>query len=252
MRITEVFPNPTVKQVIFQITFPNLFYIESKIGDLQLQLMDQFPESGIIFRRQVVVADVGAGVQLKDVVNEDDITAKKIWEFKSDINVLHILTDSLDISSEYYKTYNNEGSPKFREAIALVLDKFLGIMKLPTIQRVGLRYIDECPIAAKDNDSFQSYYQSVFPLGRFPISEAEEMDFKTLAVKGDYRLRYIESLRLIDGQWKLILDFDGFATNVRSGDCLAVTDSLHDMISEEYQRTIRDPVYEYMRQRKEG
>ena len=31
MAINEVFPNPTVKKVIFQIRFPNLFFIESKI-----------------------------------------------------------------------------------------------------------------------------------------------------------------------------------------------------------------------------
>ena len=32
----EIYPNPTVKRVIFQARFPNLFYLESKIGDLQL------------------------------------------------------------------------------------------------------------------------------------------------------------------------------------------------------------------------
>jgi len=45
MQINEVFPNPTVKQVIFQIRFPNLFYLESKIGEYQLKIMQRFPES---------------------------------------------------------------------------------------------------------------------------------------------------------------------------------------------------------------
>lgn len=38
MPINEVFVNPTVKQVIFQVKFPNLFFIESKIGDIQLKI----------------------------------------------------------------------------------------------------------------------------------------------------------------------------------------------------------------------
>jgi hypothetical protein len=45
----EVFPNPTVKTVIFQIRYPNLFYIESRIGDIQVKIMDDFPESSLLF-----------------------------------------------------------------------------------------------------------------------------------------------------------------------------------------------------------
>jgi hypothetical protein len=40
MAIEEVFPNPTVKQVAFEIRFPNLFYLESKIGELQVKIME--------------------------------------------------------------------------------------------------------------------------------------------------------------------------------------------------------------------
>ena len=47
----EIFSNPTVKKVIFQIRFPNLFFIENKIGDFQLKIMGMFPESKLIFRR---------------------------------------------------------------------------------------------------------------------------------------------------------------------------------------------------------
>ena len=48
MVIDEVFPNPTVKQVAFEIRFPNLFYIEDKISDLQFKVMNKFPESELI------------------------------------------------------------------------------------------------------------------------------------------------------------------------------------------------------------
>ena len=54
----EIFPNPTVKQVVFQIVFPNLFYIENKIGELQLKIMTEFPESTLLHRRQFAWADI--------------------------------------------------------------------------------------------------------------------------------------------------------------------------------------------------
>jgi hypothetical protein len=53
MVIKEIFPNPTVKQVIFQIRFPNLFYIENKIGDFQLKIMKEFPKSAIAISKTI-------------------------------------------------------------------------------------------------------------------------------------------------------------------------------------------------------
>lgn len=254
MNIKEVFPNPTVKQVIFQIRFPNLFYMENKIGELQLKIMKEFPQSALLFRRQIVFADIGSETKLENISNDSDKEAgKKIWQFKSDKDFkLNILSDSLDITSQYHKTYALEGGDKFRDIIKFVLDHFFEITSIPIINRVGLRYIDECPIPSKDNSVFRSYYNSSFPLERFNLADASEMDFKTVVRKGEYNLRYIESLQKIKDEYKLILDFDGFTENIASEDCLTVTDSLHKIISEEYESTIKKPVYEYMKQGREG
>ena len=254
MSISEVFPNPTAKEVIFQIRFPNLFYMENKIGELQLKIMKEFPQSTLLFRRQILFADIGPEVKLEDIPSDSDReTGKKIWQFKSDKNFkLNVLNDSLDITSEYHKTYNLEGGDKFRDIIKFVLDHFFSVTSIPIINRIGLRYIDECPIPSKDNSAFKSYYKSSFPLDRFNLADASEMDFKTVVRNGDYHLRYIESLQKINDEYKLILDFDGFAENITSEDCLTITDDLHTIILEEYERTIKEPVYKYMRQRREG
>jgi len=254
MNINEVFSNPTVKQVIFQIRFPNLFYMENKIGDLQLKIMKEFPQSKLLFRRQLLFADIGPEGKLENIPSDLEKEAgKKIWQFKSDKNFkLNVLNDSLDITSEYHKTYDLEGGNKFRDIIKFVLDHFFEITSIPIINRVGLRYIDECPIPSKNNSTFESYYNSSFPLDRFNLANANEMEFKTVIKKDKYYLRYIESLRKVGDEYKLLLDFDGFAKNINSKDYLTVTDDLHAIISEEYKGTIKEPVYQYMRQRKEG
>jgi len=254
MSINEVFPNPTVKQVVFQIRFPNLFYMENKIGDLQLKIMKEFPQSALLFRRQLLFADIGPEGKLENIPSDLNKEAgKKIWQFKSNKNFqLNILSDSLDISSQYHKTYNLEGGDKFRDIIKFVLDHFFEVTKIPIINRVGLRYIDECPIPSKDNNTFRSYYNSIFPLDRFNLIDANEMDFKTVIRKGEYYLCYRESLQKVGSEYKLILDFDGFAENINSEDYLRVSDDLHTIILEEYERTIKEPVYRYMRERKEG
>lgn len=248
MVISEIFPKPTVKQVIFQIKFPSLFYIESKIGDFQMKIMKEFPQSNLLFRKRLLLTDVGAEGKLMDIPDDLDKEAvKKIWQFKSDKCQLNLMNNSLDINSEYHKTYNLGGGDKFRDTIRFVLERFFELMPIPTINRIGLRYIDECPIPTKDNTTFRSYYNSGFPLDRFNLADVNEIQFHTVVKRGNHFLRYGEMLQKMGEEYKLILDYDGFGENIASEDYLTITDDLHTIISDEYQATIKEPVYEYMR-----
>lgn len=252
MSINEIFPNPTVKQVAFEIKFPNLFYMEKQIGDFQLKIMKEFPQSALLFRKRLLLADVGPEGKLMNVPDDLDKEAvKKVWQFKSNKEIeLNVVGDSLSIISQYHKTYNLEGGDKFRDTVKFVLDCFFEVTSIPIINRIGLRYIDECPIPSRDNSTFTSFYNSAFPLDRLNIAEARNMDFIAVVKKGDYYLRYAESLQKNGEEYKLILDFDSFAENIASKDYLTVTDDLHKVISEEFEKTIKEPVYEYMRQAK--
>jgi uncharacterized protein (TIGR04255 family) len=216
--------------------------------------MSEFPESALLYRRQFAWADVGPEVKLTEIENklEKEPTGRKIWQFKSPKNFqLNVLSNSLDITSSYHKTYRMENGDKFRDIIELVVSNFFQVVSVPIISRIGLRYIDECPIFSKDNETFRPCYNSVFPIDRFNLADAEEMNFKTVIKRG-YYLSYVESLQKVEDQYKLILDFDSFKTNVNPQDFLKVTDDLHTIISDEYERTITERVKEYMRKPKEG
>ncbi len=253
MVITEIFPNPTVKQVVFEIRFPNLFFIEEKISKLQFKVMEKFPDSALIFERQFLIVNKGPNGKLEKLPSQiDEDFAKKIWQFKSEKNYLfNVTSNNLNIVSKFHKTYNLEGGNKFRDVIEFVLSNFLEVVPISTLKRLGLRYIDECPLPRKDNSTFKSYYKSVLPVKRFNIADAQEMFFRTKTKRGDFNITYMEELRKIGDGYKLILDFDGFATKIPAKDYLKVTDELHKIISKEYEKTIKAPVYEYMRQRSE-
>lgn len=250
MVITEIFPNPTVKQVIFAIEFPNLFYIENKIGDLQVKIMNEFPKSKLVYRRPLLFSDVEPEEKRKDI---DERYGKKIWQFISDKKFqLSITSNSLDILSEYHKTYNLDGADKFRDTIDFALKNFFDVMAIPLVNRIGLRYIDECPLPTKNNETFSSYYNSVFPIERFNIADSKGMFFRTVTKRGEFNLIYMESLQKRKDKYVLILDFDGFAENIKSEDCLTVTDKLHSIILKEFESSIKEPVYEFMRQQRSG
>jgi len=114
MEMKEVFPRPLVKQVIFTINFPNLFYIEDKIPNLQEKIMDKFPESNLLFRRNILIADLGPNVNISDL-DDDKLKTEKIWQFGSPNKYeLNITTKQLDISSKFHKTYDNPESEIIR------------------------------------------------------------------------------------------------------------------------------------------
>ena len=72
-------------------------------------------------------------------------------------------------------------------------------------------------------------------------------EFKTRVHRGDYSLQFKEALGNDEDGDFVHLDFDGSAVDIGSSDYLKTTDSLHEMISEEYERCIKNPVYRYMR-----
>jgi uncharacterized protein (TIGR04255 family) len=172
MTITEVFPNPTVKQVAFEIRFPNLFFIESKIGDLQMKIMDKFPESALLFQRQILFAlDTE---KIEDIQKKVPQEGVKIWQFNNPAlgYKLDISSSSLVISSTSHKTYNNQQSEnRFRDIIAHVITPFFSLTKLPILNRVGLRYIDECPFKEKSTTTFLAHFNSCFATTRFSIED---------------------------------------------------------------------------------
>jgi uncharacterized protein (TIGR04255 family) len=249
----EVYPNPTVKQVIFQIRYPPLFSIEHKIGDFQENVTEEFPESALLNRQQLLFADVGSEGKFLSPPPGMEPGLQKIWKFKSPKGyTLNVLMDSLDITSDFHKTYNStESDNRFREVIAKVLAVFDGIYRVPRILRLGLRYIDECPVSKLNNTSFRRHYDSAFPLSRFRLDESQELFFRAVTRRQKHFLIYSESFTVNDkGSITYILDFDGFALDLRFSDSLSVADDLHEIISTEYSKIIKEPVKNYMRKPK--
>ncbi len=255
MSISEVFPNPTVKQVIFQIRFPNLFYIGNKIGDYQMKIMEKFPESKLVQRQKFIIAETDSGDDFEKIYDKSGGSEQQIiWKFNSNNGVeLNVQSGSIDLSSSHHKTYNNESAnneDRFREIIKYSIDNFLQVVSIPIISRIGLRYIDECFVPGVDNEGYGSFYNSTFALDRFPIEKTIQSDFRTTQRIGDYKVMFREYFQNVNDEPKLILDFDGFAENIKTEDYLAKLDDLHDLIIAEYEKSLKQPALDYMREKK--
>jgi len=251
----KVYRKPTVKKVIFQIKFSNLFIIENRIGEFQAKILKRFPDSSFTIRRELLFADVGPEFKLEHIPSKETV-GKKIWRFNSnDKYELNVLTNSLDITSKHHKSYYGyEDNDAFRDIIQFVMDNFLNVIPLEIIKRIGLRYIDEAPIPSLETETFKEWYNTAFPLKRFKLDEIGTMVFQVLNVKrGKYELNFRETIqhekdvKTDELKLKYYLDFDGYAGNIITDDYLKVLDDLHRLIHNEWSvNTIKDPVKEWM------
>jgi regulator of sigma D len=99
----------------------------------------------------------------------------------------------------------------------------------------------------KTTTSFRNHFDSCFSTGRFSIEDSVQHQYVAFVKRNGYFLRYAEIYNAQTNPTSLTLDFDGSANNVPSQDCLTVADNLHALISNEYEATIKDPLYSYMR-----
>ena len=256
--MSEIYPNPTVKQVIFQIKFPNLLYIEKSIGDIQIKIMNDYPESAEIIQKTFMLGYYDKKVN--NMVEEEPLT--KIWKFTSPNGYeLTISNNSLSIVSNLHKTYKNpEGEHKFRDIIKSTVDSFLKVINLPKITRIGLRYIDECPLPkVMDFENYQKYYNTAFTK-RFSFENSRNMQYLVVKnIEDNILLRYLENYEnnieknpttnKEEVIQKLVMDFDASSFNISSNEYIETLDKLYDIVHNEWENTIKEPVKEIMRKR---
>ena len=77
-----------------------------------------------------------------------------------------------------------------------------------------------------------------------------KMEFNTTVKKGNCFLNYSERIITDAETFKIILDFDGYSLNIKSHDYLIIADDLHRLISDEFEKVIKQPIYDYMRNKK--
>ena len=246
MPLGEVFPNPFVKKVLFQITFPNLFFLPNRIGEFQIKIMKQFPTSQLLIRRSMVFVDATdqeTEEQLPKLHKQPEETSR-VWQFVSDSGItLDVATGSLSLSSD-----NHRGYEPLRQTIEFVCRVFLELTEIPLVNRIGLRYINECPISGSTNEEFQKYYNSTFPLTRFALQDSVEMQCKVAVSRPPHILRLIETLRRRGDRCSLMLDIDAWSEGIDSSVVLDITDALHETIQSEFRTTIKEPALALMRQ----
>ena len=137
---------------------------------------------------------------------------------------------------------------KFRDIIEFVVDNFVKVVGIPIINRIGLRYIDECLLPKSlTNEGYQEFYNTTLPLGRFDIQDTQNLHFQGQVKRGKHYLRFSENFLHDQEKIRLIMDFDAFSLNIKASEYLPISDELHTIILAEYEETLKKPVFDIMR-----
>lgn len=246
----ELYKNPTVKEVDFEIRFSNLFYIEKFIPDFQLAILERFPESSLLMQQEIKIGFVDSINNQQ--VKQPESGSQKIWQFKSpDGYQLNISSNNLSISSVKHKTYNNPDEPiRLRDTIAFITNTFFDLIKIPVLTRVGLRYIDECPIFKLTMEDVTRFYNSYISFEKFPIEKSLGFEFRTLINFDEYFVTHTEILTQKaepPNEYMIVLDLDAYSNNVKADELMETLDKFHQILHNEYENFITDEMRAHMR-----
>lgn len=242
--VDEVFKNPSVIEVVFEVQFPTLFYIAQRIGDFQVDIMDDFPKSSEIIEHSIVIGR-------SDKTSPEELPKPTpIWQFESDNGKTKIIIrpDRLNISSQEYISYNNpEVDNKFRDLIDKIVQSFLKVVPMKKFSRIAIRYIDRCPLEEQTNKYFENYYNPVINIDKYNVENIQESGVLIRTKMDDYFLLFQCGIKQVEDKYYYFLDYDGYARDIDVKKYLAVTDKLQKAIKKEYLNHITEEFKKYMR-----
>ena len=242
--VDEVFKNPSVIEVVFEVRFPTLFYIAQRIGDFQVDIMDIFPKSSEIIEQPFVIS------RSDKTLPEELPKPTPIWQFESDNGKTKIIIrpNRLNISSQEYISYNNpEVDNKFRDLINKIMHHFLERVPMKKFSRIGIRYIDRCPLELLTNVYFKNYYKPVINIDKYCVENIQESQVLIRTKMDDYFLLFQCAIKQVEDKYYYFLDYDGYANDIEVEKYLAVTDKLQKAIKKEYLNHITEEFKTYMR-----
>jgi len=243
----EIFQSAPLEEVAYEVRFPGLFHIYQAIGEFQLEIMDDFPRPSQFDQVGFAIENLGSGVP--KLSTETSEKPRTCWQFKSESGrtKVRVKVDSLAIISNEYKSYDNPGNIMFKDIIIKIVSKFLEKIPIKKFSRIGLRYIDHCPLDDKTNSYFMKYYIPTFDLNKYRIEDSIKSHFVMVTQRDDYNLVFQSGIDKINEKYKYVMDFDGSALNIDSSKYSSITDDLHKMLRKEFNSCITEEFKQYMR-----
>lgn len=237
----EIFTRAPLSEVAYQIRFPSMFYIPQAIGEFQIKIMDDFPKASQLLTTQFSIED--------GVPKFPGGKPIQSWQFETENEKTKVIIklDSVLVSSMEYNSYDQSPGMKFRDLISRIINEFLQKFPIKKFTRIGLRYVDHCPLDEKTNEYFKKYYVPKFDIENYKIDNLIDSRISLRTRRDNYNLLFQCRIAKIKDIYKYIMDFDAYAENVESANYLSITDDLRKLNKSEFYSCITEDFKQYMR-----
>lgn len=224
--LEEVFPNPPLREVAFEIRFTPRLRVQAEIWRLQDQLVNRYPQVSA----ESAIQPNGAVLNVS------------VFQDPEGGRVIKVSAQNFVIAFSRYTRFE-----EFKEEVCERMQQFCSTFGISSFTRLGLRYVNEIALPTTDPESLLKYVKPMADFRRFPIQQVEQ--FAT-ELRAEYRGHMI-TLRgvLLPGLLRTyILDIDCHTESERAAtEYPRLMDDFHDSaqrlfldhITEDYKAIMR-------------
>lgn len=231
--LSEVFPNPSVREVAFEVRFAPRLRVGPEVWRIQDKLADAYPE----------ITEEGSA--------QPDGRIVRVYIFSDPVN--HRL---IKISQENFATIFNSYTrfEDFKtEAISRTND-FAELFEVKTYHRAGLRYVNHIELSSKDGIQLLRKYINVpIDFQRFEESSIEQLltEFRLKAGKNKLTIRgALIQLPTKIQELLYILDLDCYSSgHFEPGSLPTLLEEFHKQIQVEFLRYVTEEYKTVMRRK---
>lgn len=209
----KTFKHAPLKEAVFEIRFPPDLYAETKRADFYNLIKKDFP--------QIFVPIAGPAESF----------ALKPYDFKNNDGT-KLIKYSINRFSFHTQEYS-KGFEAFEEECLKYTNLLIDFLKIQTLDRIGLRYINEIPVIRRDGIiKLSDYLKISFDAPDFLTTDPELFHYAVLAKVDDGKLRLLTQCQILPlGGEVIVLDFDYFFENkIKAKDFNVFLSKAHDNI----------------------
>lgn len=224
--IDEEFPANPIREVDFEIRFPPRLRVPPELWRFQEDLEAEYPDVGL----ETALLPNGATVSV--TVFQNQVKAR----------VIKVSPQNMALAFSAYSNFE-----EFKEEVLKRSARFCEIFNVPSLTRIGLRYVNEIPLPTQQPESMTGYVKPLLEFDRIPLESVQQFALQVAAKLEDHMI-LVRTAMLAGPIRTYILDIDAYTETVKpTTEIGALLDRFHDTaqrvfldhVTNEYKQVMR-------------
>lgn len=222
----EVFPANPIREVDFEIRFTPRLRVQAEMWRFQERVVADYPDVGL----EAALLPNGATLSIT------------VFQNVGSARLIKVSSQNMALAFSAYANFED-----FKEEVLRRSTEFCEIFDVSSLTRVGLRYVNEIPLATQEAESMTKYVNPLVDFSRIPLGSVQQFALQLSAQVGDHMIQ-VRTAMLAGPIRTYVLDIDAYAETVKSAaEIGTLLDRFHDTaqkvfldhVTDDYKRVMR-------------